>query len=88
MRRAATLGDEIERRGLTHEQTAVLGGVQPSTIRRIVLGKVRARPSTIVSLSKALGVGAQRMQAMCEAHYLAAHPDEDLRGGDRHVTAA
>lgn len=89
MRRAETLGDELTRRGLTQEQTAVLGGVQPSTIRRIVAGQVQARPKTVVSLAKALGIGAQRMQRMCEAHYLAAHPDEDLRGGgEPHVTAA
>jgi hypothetical protein len=31
MRRAETLGAEITRRGLTHEQAAILGGVQPST---------------------------------------------------------
>jgi plasmid maintenance system antidote protein VapI len=89
MRRAETLGDEITRRGLTHEQTAVLGGVQPSTINRIVAGQVRARPKTVVSLAKAFGIGAQRMQRMCEAHYFAAHPGEDLRGGgERHVTAS
>ena len=81
MRRAATLGDEIIRRGLNQEQTAVLGRVQPSTVQRIVAGQVRASPKTIVSLAKALGIGATRMQAMCEAHWLAAHPDEDLSGG-------
>jgi transcriptional regulator with XRE-family HTH domain len=86
--RATTLAGEIARRGLTQEQAAVLGGVRPSTINRIVAGKVRARPSTIVNLAKALGIAATRMQAMCEAHYLAAHPDEDLRGGERHAPAA
>lgn len=88
MRRAATLGDEITQRGLNHEQAAVLGGVEPSTISRIVAGHARARPRTVVSLAKALGIGAVRMQQMCDAHYFAAHPDEDLRGGDRHVSAA
>ena len=88
MRRAATFGEEIARRGLTQEQTAVLGGVQPSTVRRIVAGQVQARPKTVVSLAKALGIGAQRMQRMCDAHWLDAPPDEDLRGGSRHVTAA
>jgi plasmid maintenance system antidote protein VapI len=88
MRRAATLGDEIARRGLNDEQAAVLAGVQPSTIRRIVTGKVRARPSTVVSLAKALGIGATRMQGMCEAHYLATHPGEDLHGGDGDAEAA
>ena len=88
MRRAATLGDEITRRGLNPEQTAVLGGVNPSTVYRIVQGTRRASPKTVVSLAKALGIGATRMQAMCEAHYLAAHPDEDLGRGDGHAAAA
>jgi hypothetical protein len=87
MRRAATFGDEITRRGLKPEQAAVLGQVDPATVRRIIRGSVRARPGTIVSLAKALGIGAQRMQSMCDAHWLAAHPEEDLRGGDHHVTA-
>ena len=88
MRRAATLGDEIASRGLTREQMAVLGKVHPSTISRIVQGAAHASPATVVSLAKALGTGAKRMQSMCEAHWLDAHPDDDLRGGDRHVTAA
>jgi plasmid maintenance system antidote protein VapI len=85
MRRAASLGDEIAQRGLNHEQTAVLAGVQPSTIRRIVAGEVRARPGTVVSLAKALGIGATRMREMCAAHWLAVHPEEDLRGGESHA---
>ncbi len=85
MRRSATLGDEIARRGLTNEQAAVLGGVQPSTVLRITKGQVRAQPKTVVSLAKALGIGALRMKAMCDAHWLDAHPGEDLRGGEGHA---
>lgn len=82
MRRAATFGDEITQRGLKPEHVAVLGRVDPTTVRRILRGTVRARPGTVVSLAKALGIGAQRMQRMCDEHWLAAHPDDDLRRGD------
>jgi len=88
MRHAATFGDEIARRGLQPEQAAVLGQVDPTTVRRIIRGSVRARPGTVVSLARALGIGAQRMRRMCDAHWLDAHPDEDLRGGERHAPAA
>jgi plasmid maintenance system antidote protein VapI len=83
-----TLRGLLDDRGLTREQAAVLGGVHPSTIGRIVSGDVHASPATVVSLARALGVGARRMQRMCDAHYLSAHPDEDLAGGDGDATAA
>ena len=63
-------------RGITHDAAALLAGVDVSTINRICAGQVQARPSTMVKLAKALGVSASRMHGMCEAHYLAAHPDE------------
>ena len=88
MRRASTFGSELEQRGLNADQAAVLAGVNHTTVRRILRGSVRAQPKTVVSLAKALGIGAQRMQAMCDAHWLSAHPEEDLRGSDRHVPAA
>lgn len=65
-------------RGITQEGAGVLGGVDGSTISNIVNGKVRARPTTVVKLAKALGVGAGRMQRMCDAHYAARHPEEAL----------
>jgi plasmid maintenance system antidote protein VapI len=68
----------LRERGLTQEAAALIGDVDPSTVYRIVEGKVRARPTTIVRLARGLGIGARRMQAMCDAHWLAAHPDEDL----------
>ena len=63
-------------RDITQDAAAVLGGVDASTISRICSGQVKARPATIVKLAKALGVSPRRMQAMCQAHYLAEHPDE------------
>jgi plasmid maintenance system antidote protein VapI len=70
-----TFGDLLRARGLTQEAMAVLGEVETSTISRIVRGQTRARPQTIVRLARALGIGAKRMQAMCDAHWLDAHPD-------------
>lgn len=68
-----------ESRGVTQAATGVLGEVDGSTISRIEAGQVQARRATIVKLARAFGVKATRMQAMCEAHWLAAHPDEDLQ---------
>lgn len=68
-----------ESRGITQAGAAVLASVDAATISRIEAGQVQARPTTIVKLARALGVKATRMQAMCEAHWAAAHPDEVLR---------
>ena len=65
-------------RDITQEAAGLLAGVDGSTISRICAGQVRARPATVVKLAKALGVSARRMQTMCEAHWLEAHPDECL----------
>ena len=87
-RRAATFGEEIQQRGLGLDQAAVLAEVNPTTVRRIIRGTVRAQPRTVVSFARALGIGALRMRQMMDAHYLAAHPDEDLReDGERHAAA-
>jgi transcriptional regulator with XRE-family HTH domain len=67
-------------RGISQEAAGMLGGVHATTISKICSGQVRARPATIVRLARGLGVGARRMQAMCDAHYLEAHPDEILSG--------
>ena len=63
-------------RGVTFEAAGLLGGVAGSTISRICSGECRARPKTVVSLAKALGVNAIRMQRMCDASWAAAHVDE------------
>ena len=65
-------------RGISQDAAGVLAGVDASTISRICAGQVQARPTTVVKPAKALGVSAKRMQAMCEAHWLGAHPDEEL----------
>jgi transcriptional regulator with XRE-family HTH domain len=65
-------------RGITLAGAGVLAGVAESTMSRICSGQVQARPQTIVRLAKALGVRATRIKAMCDASYLAAHPDEAL----------
>lgn len=76
----------LTERGLSQEAAALIGDVDPSTIYRIVEGKVRARPVTVVRLARGLGIGARRMQAMCDAHYFEAHPDEAI--SDRSAVSA
>jgi transcriptional regulator with XRE-family HTH domain len=70
------LRELLKSRGITQDAAAVLAGVDRSTISLILSGKTRARATTIVKLAKALGIGASRMQSLCEAHWLEAHPDE------------
>jgi transcriptional regulator with XRE-family HTH domain len=72
------LRDFLAARGITQDAAGVLGGVDRSTISLIINGKTRARPATVVKLAKALGIKASRMQSMCEAHWLDAHPDERI----------
>jgi len=73
---AEDLQAELESRGLTLEAAGVIARVHASTVSRIIAGKVRASPATVVALARGLGIGAKRMQRMCDAHYYAAHPDE------------
>ena len=73
-----TLRDFLTGRDISQDAAGLLAGVDGSTISRIVNGQVRARPRTVVKLAKALGVSARRMQGMCDAHYLEAHPDESV----------
>jgi plasmid maintenance system antidote protein VapI len=75
---AETLGRFLGSRGVTLDGAAVLAGVNASTISRIVNGRVRARPTTIVRLARALGVSARRMQAMCDESYGASELDEAM----------
>jgi transcriptional regulator with XRE-family HTH domain len=72
------LRELLKSRGISQEGAAVLAGVDRSTISLILSGKTRARATTVVKLAKALGISAKRMQAMCEAHWLEAHADEQL----------
>lgn len=70
------LQDLLRDRGLTYEAAAVLGQVETSTISRIVRGQTRARPQTIVTLARALGISPKRLESMAAAAWAAAHPDE------------
>jgi len=72
------LRDFLATRDISQDAAGLLAGVDGSTISRIVNGQARARPRTVVKLAKALGVNAKRMQRMCDAHYLAANPDESV----------
>ena len=67
-------------------RSACLQRFDPSTAGRIMSGKVRARPATVVALARALGVSPRRMQQMCEARYLAVHPEEALEAPEPQVS--
>lgn len=64
-----TLRDLLTERGIRMDAAAALAGVSASTISRICSGAERARPKTVTSLSKALGVSVRRMQSLCNASY-------------------
>lgn len=64
-------------RGLTYDATSVMAGVDIGVISRIVNGKRRASPETIVRLARALRISARRLQAMADAAYDAAHADNE-----------
>lgn len=76
----------FDERGLDTVAIGVLAKVHPSTAGRIMSGKVRARPATVVALARALGVSPRRMQQMCEARYLAVHPEEALDAPEPQVS--
>jgi plasmid maintenance system antidote protein VapI len=71
-------GDLLRQRGLTYEAAAVLAQVETSTISRIARGQSRARPQTIVTLARALGISPKRLEAMTGSAWDAAHPDEQV----------
>ena len=72
-----TLGDFLARRNFPLEAVAVLTDLDESTVSRIVNGHTRPLRVTIVRLAIGLGVGARRMQAMCDAAWDAAHSQEE-----------
>jgi transcriptional regulator with XRE-family HTH domain len=73
-----TVKQLLTERGLRLDAMALITGKDKATISRIATGKVRARPETVVAMSRALGISARRMQAICDASWDAAHPDEVL----------
>jgi len=78
---ATTLRELLAQRGLSLDAAAVLAGVDTSTISRIASGRNRARPETIVRLSRGLGISARRFQGICDASWRAAHPDDGGQAG-------
>lgn len=76
------LRELLRERGLTLDATAVLAGVETSSISRIVNGQIRPRPRTIVALARALGISAKRLEVMTTAAWKAAHPDERVAAAD------
>ena len=72
----SALRDLLRERGLTMDAAAVLADVETATISRWVNGQARARPMSIVMLARALRISAKRLEAMADAAWNAAHPDE------------
>lgn len=72
------LGALLRDRGLTYEAAAVLAQVETSTISRIVRGQSKAKPQTIVTLARALGISAKRLEAMARAAWETAHSGEKV----------
>lgn len=75
---APTLAEFIADRNLSVDALAVLGEIDPSTAYRIVTGKSRPRPVTVVRLARALGIGARRMQDICRVTWTEAHQGQDV----------
>jgi transcriptional regulator with XRE-family HTH domain len=76
---AGTLRELMTQRGLNLDAVSVLGGVNPSTVSRIVNGRTRARPETVVRMSRGLRVSARTLQSACDASWHAAHADDGTR---------
>ena len=68
-----TLDQLLAERGISVDALAVLSELDPVTAYRIRNGQVRPRPTSIVRLASALGIGARRMQRICDATWDAAH---------------
>lgn len=73
---SGTLAGLLRDRGLTYEAAAVLAQVETSTISRIVRGRSKARPQTIVTLARALAISPKRLESMTRAAWEAAHSGE------------
>jgi plasmid maintenance system antidote protein VapI len=75
---SGALGELLRARGLTYEAAAVLAQVETSTISRIVRGQSKAKPQTIVTLARALGISAKRLEGMTRAAWETAHSAEKV----------
>jgi plasmid maintenance system antidote protein VapI len=69
-----TLKEFVAERDLRVDAVALLARVDQGTISRIINGKSRPRPETVVRLARGLGVSARRMQAMVDESRDAARP--------------
>ena len=63
-----TFAQFLEARGIPREAAAIMAGVHPSTLSRIINGRVTASPQTILRLAKAFDVAPRRMKLMLGAH--------------------
>lgn len=65
-----TLRELRQQRALSLQAVGVLARIDPATVSKIESGQARATPQTIVRLARALGIGARRMQRICDAAWL------------------
>lgn len=73
-----TLAELLDERRISLDALAVLSQIDSATAYRIRSGQARPRPTTIIRLADALGIGARRMQQICQATWNAAHSEEAL----------
>ncbi len=73
------LRELVADRDLRMDALGLLARRDKATVSRIVAGKTRAEPETVVAMARALGISARRMQALCDASWEAAHPQDSSR---------
>jgi transcriptional regulator with XRE-family HTH domain len=73
-----TLRELRAERGLSQAAVALLADLDVSQVSRIERGLSKARPTSIVKLARALGIGADRMRQILEN--TPATPAENGRG--------
>ena len=74
--RGDRMGKALSHAGIGMTEMGDYLGVTRATVSRWVNGQMRARPQTIVTLARALGISPKRLEAMTVAAWDAAHPDE------------
>jgi transcriptional regulator with XRE-family HTH domain len=69
-----------EKRGLTQEAVALLGGIDKAQVSRLERGLSKPRATTVVALSRALGLSVSTMQAVL-ANRPSGGPGQNGQGG-------
>jgi transcriptional regulator with XRE-family HTH domain len=75
MKAETTLRHVLAERGWAADELALVSGCGPSTARRILTGKTRPRPGTVIAMARGLGFPVGRMRTILDATWDAAHPE-------------